>query len=73
MHYGLRFFIDKENDGWPSDWLHGRDMPGFPASHGRIGLYDEEMQKEYYGKPSTPLLKDAKNCMSGRLRTARYG
>ena len=44
MHYGLRFFIDKSVDTWPSYWIHGRDLPGYPASHGCIGLYDEEMQ-----------------------------
>ena len=49
MHYGLRFYVDKSVDGWPSFWIHGRDVPGYPASHGCIGLYDEEMQKDYYG------------------------
>lgn len=49
MHYGLRFFVDKSVDGWPSYWIHGRDLPGYPASHGCVGLYDEEMQAEYYG------------------------
>jgi hypothetical protein len=48
MHYGLRFWIDKSTAGWPSYWIHGRDLPGYPASHGCIGLYDEEMQIEYY-------------------------
>jgi hypothetical protein len=48
MHYGLRFFVDKDTDGWPSYWIHGRDLPGYPASHGCIGLYDEEMQNDYY-------------------------
>lgn len=48
MHYALRFFVDKHADGWPSYWIHGRDVPGYPASHGCIGLYDEEMQVEYY-------------------------
>lgn len=48
MHYALRFHVDKSKDGWPSYWLHGRDLPGHPASHGCIGLYDEAMQKEYY-------------------------
>lgn len=59
MHYGLRFHIDKREDGWTSYWIHGRDIPGYPASHGCIGLYDEEMQKEYYSEPSKPLLMDA--------------
>lgn len=48
MHYGLRFYVDKSAVNWPSYWIHGRDVPGYPASHGCIGLYDEEMQKEYY-------------------------
>ena len=48
MHYGLRFFVDKSVDSWPSHWIHGRDIPGYPASHGCVGLYDEEMQVEYY-------------------------
>jgi hypothetical protein len=50
MHYGLRFFVDKSVDGWPSYWIHGRDIPGYPASHGCVGLYDEEMQVEYYAE-----------------------
>jgi hypothetical protein len=48
MHYGLRFYVDRRGDG-ASYWIHGRDLPGYPASHGCLGLYDEEMQKEYYG------------------------
>ena len=49
MHYALRFYEDRNADGWPSYYIHGRDVPGYPASHGCIGLYDEEMQIEYYG------------------------
>lgn len=49
MHYGLRFYVDKHAKRWPSYFIHGRDIPGYPASHGCIGLYDEEMQLEYYG------------------------
>lgn len=48
MHYGLRFFQDKSIPTTPSYYIHGRDVPGYPASHGCIGLYDEEMQIEYY-------------------------
>lgn len=48
MHYGLRFHVDKSAKGWPSSWIHGRDVPGYPGSHGCVGLYDEEMQKKYY-------------------------
>lgn len=48
MHYGLRFFQDRSLPSTPSYYIHGRDVPGYPASHGCIGLYDEEMQIEYY-------------------------
>jgi L,D-transpeptidase-like protein len=72
MHYGLRFYVDKSVETTPSYYIHGRDVPGYPASHGCIGLYDEEMQKEYYSahdrkvnKPyyhelKPPFLEDAK-------------
>ncbi len=48
MFYGLRFHVEKHPDRWISYFIHGRDVPGYPASHGCVGLYDEEMQKEYY-------------------------
>jgi len=48
MHYALRFFMDRSEPNTPSYYIHGRDVPGYPASHGCIGLYDEEMQIEYY-------------------------
>ncbi|MEW6002627.1 MAG: L,D-transpeptidase [Nitrospirota bacterium] len=57
MHYGLRFYITKRGISF---WIHGRDLPGYPASHGCIGLYDEEMQKRYSGYPKNPVLEDAK-------------
>ena len=57
MHYALRFHINKEGVSY---WIHGRDLPGFPASHGCIGLSDEQMQAAYYGTPTFPLLEDAK-------------
>jgi len=50
MHYGLRFYVDKKPDRWISYYIHGRDVPGYPASHGCIGLYDEEMQQEFYAR-----------------------
>ena len=57
MNYALRFHIDQK---WVSYWIHGRDLPGYPASHGCIGLYDEWMQQEQYGIPKDPELNDAK-------------
>lgn len=56
MHYGLRFL---ENEDGVAYWIHGRDLPGYPASHGCVGLYDEEMQKESYGFPEYPLMNAA--------------
>jgi L,D-transpeptidase-like protein len=57
MNYALRFHVNREGVSY---WIHGRDMPGYPASHGCIGLYDERMQKEEYGIPKDPELNDAK-------------
>lgn len=57
MNYALRFHINKEGVAF---WIHGRDIPGYPASHGCIGLYDEPMQKRHYGYPREPILEDAR-------------
>jgi hypothetical protein len=57
MNDALRFHVNREGLSY---WIHGRDMPGHPASHGCIGLYDESMQKEQYGIPKEPELSDAK-------------
>ncbi|MDE2058589.1 MAG: L,D-transpeptidase [candidate division NC10 bacterium] len=57
MNYALRFYINREGVAF---WIHGRDVPGYPASHGCIGLYDEAMQARYYGYPRKPILEDAK-------------
>ena len=57
MRWALRFFIDREGVSY---WIHGRDLPGYPGSHGCVGLYDEAMQKEFYGNPKEPRLLDAK-------------
>ena len=56
MNYALRFHVNRDGVSY---WIHGRDMPGYPASHGCIGLYDETMQKEQYGLPKDPELVDA--------------
>ena len=57
MNYAIRFYV---NQAGVSYWIHGRDLPGYPASHGCIGLYDEPMQKEEYGISKEPELNDAK-------------
>lgn len=57
MNYALRFFVNRTGVSY---WIHGRDLPGYPASHGCIGLYDEPMQQAQYGFPKDPELNDAK-------------
>jgi hypothetical protein len=57
MNYGLRFHIDRDGVSY---WFHGRNLPGYPASHGCIGLYDEDMQNETYNYPAKPELDDAR-------------
>ena len=57
MNYALRFHVNRAGISY---WVHGRDMPGYPASHGCIGLYDEGMQKRYYNGPEDPVLDDAR-------------
>ena len=48
MDYAIRFLIDKEQVSY---WIHARDLPGRPASHGCIGVFDEAMQHRVYGVP----------------------
>lgn len=55
MDYALRFHIDNGT----SYWIHARDLPGKPVSHGCIGLMCEPMQKRVYGAPDQPVLNDA--------------
>ena len=56
MDNALRFHIGSDNVSY---WLHARDLPGRPASHGCIGLFDEEMQKRVFDTPQHPVLKDS--------------
>lgn len=56
MDNALRFHFGSDNVSY---WLHARDLPGKPASHGCIGLYDEEMQKRVFNSPEKPVLKDS--------------
>lgn len=56
MDNALRFHIGKDNVAY---WIHARELPGRPASHGCIGLYDEEMQKRIFNNPLKPVLMDS--------------
>jgi hypothetical protein len=70
INYGLRFYIDRDGVSY---WIHGRDLPGYPASHGCIGLYDEDMQHTYYNYPENPVLEDAKRLYEWAIPTPAQG
>lgn len=56
MDNAMRFHVGADNVSY---WIHARDLPGKPASHGCVGLYDEEMQNRVYGSPPVPILLDS--------------
>lgn len=56
MDNAMRFYIAPDNVAY---WLHARDLPGRPASHGCIGLFDEAMQNRMFDTPGKPVLLDS--------------
>jgi L,D-transpeptidase catalytic domain len=56
MDNAVRFHIDENSVAY---WIHARDLPGRPASHGCVGLFDEAMQNRVYGFPDKPVLLDS--------------
>ena len=70
MDNALRFHFDADNIAY---WIHARDLPGRPASHGCIGLFDEFMQKRMYGIPIEPVLNDSRNLYEWAAGEADYG
>lgn len=70
MDNALRFHIGTDNIAY---WLHARDLPGRPASHGCIGLYDEEMQKRVFSTPDKPVLRDSQKLYSWAAGEDEYG
>jgi hypothetical protein len=56
MDNAIRFHIDENAVAY---WIHARDLPGRPASHGCVGLFDEAMQKRVYGFPDEQVLLDS--------------
>ncbi len=56
MDNAIRFHIGPDNVSY---WIHARDLPGKPASHGCIGVFDEAMQNRQYGIPAEPVLLDS--------------
>jgi hypothetical protein len=69
MDNAMRFHIGADNVSY---WIHARDLPGRPASHGCIGLYDEEMQKRTFDFPNRPVLKDSQRVYAWAVGEAEY-
>lgn len=70
MDNALRFHIGSDNVSY---WLHARDLPGRPASHGCIGLFDEEMQQRVFNTPQNPVLLDSQKLYEWAVGEAEYG
>ena len=69
MDYAIRFLIDKENFSY---WIHARDLPGRPASHGCVGVFDEAMQRRVYGVPDKPVIEDARKLYAWTIGEVAY-
>jgi hypothetical protein len=70
MDYAIRFHIGADNVSY---WIHARDLPGKPASHGCIGLFDEAMQKRITNVPENPVLLDSKKLYDWAVGDSQYG
>lgn len=70
MDNALRFHVGEDNVSY---WIHARDLPGKPASHGCIGLYDEVMQKRVFNSPENPVLKDSQKLYAWAAGEEDYG
>lgn len=70
MDNALRFYIDDKLIGY---WIHARDLPGRPASHGCIGLFDEEMQQRMFDTPAKPVLLDSQKLYAWAVPDSTYG
>jgi len=69
MDNAMRFYIGPDNVSY---WIHARDLPGRPASHGCIGLFDEEMQKRVFGTPENPVLLDSQKLYEWAVGESEY-
>lgn len=70
MDNAMRFHIGEDNVSY---WIHARDLPGRPASHGCIGLFDEEMQNRVFGTPAQPVLLDSQKLYEWAVGEEEYG
>jgi len=70
MDNAIRFHFGADNVSY---WIHARDLPGKPASHGCVGLYDEAMQCRIYGIPTRPVLNDSQRLYTWAVGENEYG
>lgn len=70
MDNAMRFHIASDGVAY---WLHARDLPGRPASHGCIGLFDEAMQKRMFDTPENPVLLDSQKVYAWAVGEDEYG
>lgn len=69
MDNAMRFYVAADGVGY---WIHARDIPGRPASHGCIGLFDEAMQKRMYATPEKPVLLDSQKVYAWAVGEEEY-
>lgn len=69
MDNAIRFHVGPDNVSY---WIHARDLPGKPASHGCVGVYDEEMQNREYGIPEEPVLKESEKLYNWAVGEEEY-
>ena len=69
MDNAFRFHVGDDNISY---WIHARDLPGRPASHGCIGVFDEFMQNRMYGIPANPVLNDSEKLYSWAVGEEDY-
>jgi len=70
MDNAMRFYIAPDNVAY---WLHARDLPGRPASHGCIGLFDEAMQNRMFDTPEKPVLLDSQKLYAWAVGDPEFG
>jgi hypothetical protein len=70
MDYAMMFHFGTDNTAY---WIHARDLPGRPASHGCVGLYDEPMQNRMFNNPIHPQLHDSKKFYEWAVGNEKYG
>jgi hypothetical protein len=69
MDNAMRFHVAPDGVAY---WLHARDLPGRPASHGCIGLFDEKMQNRMFDTPENPVLLDSQKVYAWAVGEDEY-